>query len=166
MRILLLIAISALIFTELVQAGSKQEWKKRTVYQLLTDRFYRGNGDVTPCKDLKKYCGGTFSGIKKQISYIKQLGFDAIWISPIPENQGDKQYLFIDPKDSNKITKCRSKRGNTSLANFKISHQLKIKSTRTTTKRLNRWHRHKNLQGTACPSRQRAPAFCPHCISS
>jgi hypothetical protein len=27
-------------------AGSTADWKKRTVYQLLTDRFKRSNGDT------------------------------------------------------------------------------------------------------------------------
>jgi len=92
MRIIVLILLT--VFCTIVLGKNKQEWKSRTIYQLLTDRFYRGNGDTSPCPDLKKYCGGTFSGIKKQLPYIKQLGFDAIWISPIPENQGDDYHGY------------------------------------------------------------------------
>lgn len=68
-------------------ASSKtvEEWKKRSVYQLLTDRFYF-HGATNACQDLSKYCGGTFAGITEKLDYIKGMGFDAIWISPIPHN--------------------------------------------------------------------------------
>jgi alpha-amylase len=35
---------------------------------------------------LTKYCGGTFNGITQHLDYIQGMGFDAIWISPIPHN--------------------------------------------------------------------------------
>ena len=67
-------------------AGTKEEWKKRTVYQVLTDRFWRSSGDTkTPCL-WKEYCGGDHLGIMQKLDYIKDLGFDAIWISPIVDN--------------------------------------------------------------------------------
>eukprot|EP00831_Metopus_contortus_P035331 TRINITY_DN28145_c0_g1_i1.p1 TRINITY_DN28145_c0_g1~~TRINITY_DN28145_c0_g1_i1.p1 ORF type:complete len:119 (-),score=35.50 TRINITY_DN28145_c0_g1_i1:35-391(-) len=57
------IFVTLTAFLGVVLGGSKEEWKKRTIYQLLTDRFYRGNGDNSTCKDLKKYCGGTFKAV-------------------------------------------------------------------------------------------------------
>jgi alpha-amylase len=33
-----------------------------------------------------KYCGGTWKGIQKHLNYIKDMGFDAIWISPVWKN--------------------------------------------------------------------------------
>jgi alpha-amylase len=30
------------------------------------------------------FCGGDFKGIQQNLNYIKGMGFDAIWISPIP----------------------------------------------------------------------------------
>lgn len=68
------------------QSATKDQWRSRTVYQLLTDRFSRGNGDNSPCPDLGNYCGGTFKGITQNLAYIQNMGFDAIWISPIPVN--------------------------------------------------------------------------------
>ncbi|CAL5990609.1 1 [Hexamita inflata] len=56
------------------------EWRNRRIYQLVTDRF--ASLDETPCKDLTKYCGGTYQGIIAKLDYIKNLGFNAIWISP------------------------------------------------------------------------------------
>jgi len=70
----------------LAAAKTTEEWKKRSVYQLLTDRFGRSDGLTTQCADLSKYCGGTFNGIRDHLDYIQGMGFDAIWISPIPHN--------------------------------------------------------------------------------
>ena len=64
---------------------SPEEWKTRTIYQLLTDRFARTDGSSNYCGDLSKYCGGTYKGIIDNLDYITGMGFDAIWISPIPK---------------------------------------------------------------------------------
>jgi len=66
-----------------------EEWKSRSVYQIITDRFARTDGDDTPCYDLTKYCGGTFKGIQNNLDYIQGMGFDAIWISPVVANTPD-----------------------------------------------------------------------------
>lgn len=52
----------------------------------MTDRFARSDGSKEDCKDLSKYCGGTWKGITKNLDYIQGMGFDAIWISPIVKN--------------------------------------------------------------------------------
>jgi alpha-amylase len=52
----------------------------------LTDRFYRTDGKIEKCTNLGSYCGGTFKGIEAKLDYIAGMGFDAIWISPIPVN--------------------------------------------------------------------------------
>ena len=67
-------------------AHTTEEWKQRSVYQLLTDRFGRTDGNAEACSDLHNYCGGTFKGIEQNLDYIEGMGFDAIWISPIPKN--------------------------------------------------------------------------------
>lgn len=35
-----------------VTPGSKEEWKSRSIYQLLTDRFARNDGQQAGCGDL------------------------------------------------------------------------------------------------------------------
>jgi alpha-amylase len=80
----LLLACAALFASCALGAGT-DEWKKRSVYQLLTDRYAKGNGGTGGC-DLSQYCGGDFQGITNQLQYIKDLGFDAIWISPVIDN--------------------------------------------------------------------------------
>lgn len=53
----------------------------------MTDRFSVGNGSFPACNtDDKVYCGGDWWGIIKNLDYIHSMGFDAIWISPIPTN--------------------------------------------------------------------------------
>lgn len=84
MKIYQCLALSLLISLGL--AATPEEWKTRTIYQLLTDRFSRGNGDTSGCADLGQYCGGTFKGITDHLDYIEALGFNAIWISPVPKN--------------------------------------------------------------------------------
>lgn len=96
----------ALVFLAIIAvsmaAHSTAEWKKRTIYQIITDRFARTDGSTAPCADLHKYCGGTFKGIENNLDYIKNMGFDAIWISPIPENYGD-DYHGYGALDWNKL---------------------------------------------------------------
>jgi len=67
-----------------ISCKSKEEWKSRSIYQLLTDRFAR-TSDTGMC-NLSNYCGGNYRGIIEKLDYIKGMGFDAIWISPIVEN--------------------------------------------------------------------------------
>jgi len=44
------------------KAGDAAGWKKRAIYQLLTDRFAKSNGDTSGC-NLSNYCGGDFEGV-------------------------------------------------------------------------------------------------------
>lgn len=87
-----MIRIALIIGFLLKQAlqGDSEAWKKRTIYQILTDRFYPTNypepHPKNPCPNLRHYCGGTFKGIQDNLDYIKGMGFDAIWISPIVKN--------------------------------------------------------------------------------
>jgi hypothetical protein len=57
--------------------------RAQTVYQIMTDRFARGSGDMSRCTNFNKYCGGDFQGIINNLDYIKDMGFTAIWISPV-----------------------------------------------------------------------------------
>lgn len=83
-KLLLIIAVAS-IFVAFANCHTKDEWKSRTIYQILTDRFARSNGDTSGC-DISKYCGGTWRGIINNLNYIQGMGFDAIWISPIISN--------------------------------------------------------------------------------
>ncbi|KAM0708328.1 hypothetical protein Q7P35_004979 [Cladosporium inversicolor] len=60
-------------------AASPAEWRSRSIYQLLTDRFARPDGSTTATCDTAsgKYCGGTWTGIIDRLDYIQGMGFDA-----------------------------------------------------------------------------------------
>lgn len=72
-------------------------WRGRRIYQLLTDRFaYPKNASASNyCQsqndcNMNIYLGGTFQGIIDHLDYIQGMGFNAIWISPIPRNMEGK----------------------------------------------------------------------------
>lgn len=66
-------------------AADTQAWKSRNIYFALTDRIARGSEDNggDSCGNLGNYCGGTFAGLESKLDYIKGMGFDAIWITPV-----------------------------------------------------------------------------------
>lgn len=95
-----LLTLAALL--GMASAASKSEWKNnKAVYQLLTDRFYHTDANGS-CSNLGNYCGGNFKGIIEKMDYIKNLGFDAIWISPVVDNT-DGGYHGYWARDWNKI---------------------------------------------------------------
>jgi len=86
-RTLLITLLLALaVLSPLAFAKTAEEWKSRSVYQIITDRFARTDGSSAQCDNLGHYCGGTFKGIQNNLDYIQGMGFDAIWISPIVAN--------------------------------------------------------------------------------
>ena len=78
------IGLIALLLLSSIYCKSKEEWKTRSIYQILTDRFAR-TSDTGGC-NLSQYCGGNYQGLISKLDYIKGMGFNAIWISPIIEN--------------------------------------------------------------------------------
>ncbi|WVR03250.1 hypothetical protein IAU60_000241 [Kwoniella sp. DSM 27419] len=66
-----------------VSAANKDQWRGRSIYQLVTDRFAGG----ARC-DLgsRSYCGGNWRAIISKLDYIQGMGFQAIWISPTALN--------------------------------------------------------------------------------
>ena len=78
------ILLISFILASFITCKTKEEWKSRSIYQILTDRFAR-TSDTGTC-NFSQYCGGNFKGIINKLDYIKGMGFDAIWISPIVEN--------------------------------------------------------------------------------
>ena len=64
--------------------------RQRRVYQLVTDRFaLPNNSSSAPCNVASApYCGGTYKGVVSKLDYIKGMGFDTVWISPVVSNIG------------------------------------------------------------------------------
>ncbi|EGN94185.1 glycoside hydrolase family 13 protein [Serpula lacrymans var. lacrymans S7.3] len=72
-------------------AATADQWRSRSIYQLVTDRFAlandsSSNSNVTCDTSLRQYCGGTWQGIIDHLDYIQDMGFDAVWISPVVAN--------------------------------------------------------------------------------
>lgn len=84
MTLAILVALYA--YLGCAAALSKEGWRSQSIYQLLTDRYARTNGSQAACSDLGDYCGGSWQGIINNLDYIQDMGFTAIWISPITEN--------------------------------------------------------------------------------
>src|SRR5574344_2843258 len=70
-------------------------WDNAIIYFALTDRFYNGDPSNDHCfgrrNDYPKeincgtWHGGDFKGLTSKLNYLKKLGVNAIWISPIVE---------------------------------------------------------------------------------
>nr|POE47204.1 acid alpha-amylase [Quercus suber] len=76
-------------------AASLEEWKGRSIYQIVTDRFAVAddNANIICAVVNGLYCGGSWQGIRSKLDYIQGMNFDAIWISPVvgqlPQATGD-----------------------------------------------------------------------------
>ncbi len=79
---------------------SPDDWRDINIYQIFTDRFFDGdpsNNNSHPesgynPSNSRRIHGGDFKGIEQKLDYIKALGANAIWISPIVLNAGDSAY--------------------------------------------------------------------------
>lgn len=88
----ILLLIPILLFYALPTGAYEKEersWQDETIYFLLVDRF--NNGDPTNDFDVNTqdpfaYHGGDFQGIIDKLDYLKEMGFTAIWLSPIFDN--------------------------------------------------------------------------------
>ena len=69
-------------------AASLEEWRSRSIYQVMTDRFALSpHTPWMPCEtSIRPYCGGSWRGIQANLDYIQGLGADAVWISPVVAN--------------------------------------------------------------------------------
>lgn len=91
-RIFTLFLIPFLLFYALpVQAVEKEErkWQDESIYFIMVDRFNNGdssNDFDVDLNDPKAYQGGDLKGITKKLDYIKDMGFTAIWLTPIFQN--------------------------------------------------------------------------------
>ncbi|KAK4161701.1 glycoside hydrolase [Cladorrhinum sp. PSN259] len=83
--ILSTVTAAGLAFSGLSNAAGIEEWKSRSVYQVMIDRFARTDGSSVGC-EMHLFCGGTWKGLTNKLDYIQDMGFTAIQISPIVKN--------------------------------------------------------------------------------
>ncbi|MBN2910103.1 alpha amylase [Polycladomyces sp. WAk] len=81
------------------QALTSTEWQKKSIYFIMTDRFSDGDpsnnnygGFASDKSDPRKWHGGDFQGIINQLDYIKGMGFNAIWITPVTMQKSANAY--------------------------------------------------------------------------
>jgi glycosidase len=83
------ITAAAVLF--LIAAGLSAQFSAAdSVYFLFTDRFYDGdesNNYTVNLRNLTGYHGGDFAGLEEKLPYIADMGFTAIWISSVVDNQ-------------------------------------------------------------------------------
>jgi glycosidase len=69
---------------------SPADWRDQLIYFLMVDRFCNNPNPPKhqPYDDPNYYAyqGGNFAGIQQRLSYIKNLGAGAIWLSPVLKN--------------------------------------------------------------------------------
>ncbi|WP_252361573.1 alpha-amylase family glycosyl hydrolase, partial [Paenibacillus terrae] len=75
------------------------DWSKQSIYFIMTDRFSNGDtsndnygGFNSNNSDQRKWHGGDFQGIINQLDYIKNMGFTAIWITPVTMQKSEFAY--------------------------------------------------------------------------
>lgn len=78
------------------------DWDEAVIYFAVTDRFFDGDasnnnaygvGDYdTSDKGGSSYHGGDFAGLTQKLDYLKDLGVNTIWITPIVENITSDQH--------------------------------------------------------------------------
>jgi glycosidase len=77
---------------------SPQDWRDVWIYFLMLDRFNRSDGKLPASmpydKPFGEFPGGTFNGVRDRLSYIKDLGAGAIWLSPVMKNRQSDRGTF------------------------------------------------------------------------
>jgi len=80
-----------------IHGAFASDFRKQTIYQIVTDRFFDGdhaNNDPPESEGMfdaghtnwQCYWGGDLSGIVKKLTYLRDLGVSALWISPPVDN--------------------------------------------------------------------------------
>src|SRR5574344_912611 len=83
-------------------ANSRSDFRDETIYFVITTRFYDGNSsnNARTFEDDNKAHNaeddpswrGDFKGLIEKLDYIKALGFTAVWITPVVQNDSGYDY--------------------------------------------------------------------------
>ena len=113
----LLLFFSLLLLSSTISA--QVDFRKETIYFLLTSRFYDGdnsnnrpnewcsylpginNPNITDPQDVT--WRGDFKGLIEKLGYIKDLGFTAIWINPVVQGRSPLDYHGYHAWDFTKV---------------------------------------------------------------
>jgi glycosidase len=94
-----------------------QDWRDHWIYFLMIDRFNnptvgpastRQNPAVGFDQPFGEFQGGTFDGVMQQLDYIRELGAEAVWLTPVLKNcqyekgtfhgYGIQDFLHAEPR--------------------------------------------------------------------
>ncbi|KAK7023885.1 Not1-domain-containing protein [Favolaschia claudopus] len=94
-----LVFFSLLASFSAVFAATAEQWRTRSIYQIITDRYALEPGAVVnECViSQQTWCGGNWNAIRKRLDYIQDAGFTAIWISPVNQNYQGPRSAYGDP---------------------------------------------------------------------
>jgi glycosidase len=99
---------------------SQVDFRKETIYFLLPTRFYDGDPGNNVATEWSSYFPGNpnngnysgpedvtwrgdFKGLIQKLDYIKDLGFTAIWVTPVVQNRGPLDYHGYHAWDFTKV---------------------------------------------------------------
>jgi glycosidase len=121
-------------FAYLVTASGVPDWAHEAlVYHIFIDRFDPGAGkDWLAPADPSGFYGGTLRGIIERLDYIRDLGFNTIWLSPFfpsPSHHGydATDYKAVEPRlgtkaDLQELIAGAHKRGLRVILDFVANH--------------------------------------------
>lgn len=98
-----------------------EDFRDETIYFVMTTRFFDG------CKDNNVHCSdenkqtaaddpswrGDFKGLIEKLDYIKALGFSAVWITPVVENNSGLDYHGYHAYNFSKVDSRNESAGGT-----------------------------------------------------
>lgn len=110
----------ALYFLLCIPVFSQVDFRKETIYFLITSRFFDGDSTNNAANEWCSYYPGNpnnanfsgpkdvtwrgdFRGLIQKLDYIKDLGFTAIWITPVVQNRGPLDYHGYHAWDFTKV---------------------------------------------------------------
>jgi len=117
LRFLTVVFLLVSVFSTVATAAV--DFREETIYFLMTTRFFDGDSsnnrpnewcsyapdnpqrDITDPNDVT--WRGDFKGLMQKLDYIKDLGFTAIWITPIVQNRGPLDYHGYHAWDFTKV---------------------------------------------------------------
>ncbi len=95
-----------------IYADSRSDFRDESIYFVITTRFYDGDksNNCRTSEDDKAHnpeddpsWRGDFKGLIEQLDYIKALGFTAIWITPVVQNNSGYDYHGYHASDFNAV---------------------------------------------------------------
>lgn len=119
------------------QTGDKRTWQDESIYFIMVDRFNNmdpTNDQGVNVNDPRGYFGGDLKGVTAKLDYIKDMGFTAIWLTPIFKNEPGGYHGYwitdfyeVDPHfgtlaDLKKLVKEAHKRDMKVILDFVVNH--------------------------------------------